>query len=150
MLFSTKDIFPRLTCVTQYLPTSEQRAGMGCKREGAVGFSIRADDRAKLLQVGLCYTGRLTGAQRLYRGVELGTVQVYRQPRKLSSDLMPVQAVDISVSGLWLSRGVHVTRHAPSDLDLVTIHRIVLRIGKVYNLILFGFTVRRKYFSICW
>ena len=73
---------------------------MGCKREGAVGFSIRADDRAKLLQVGLCYTGRLTGAQRLYRGVELGTVQVYRQPRKLSSDLMPVQAVDISVSGL--------------------------------------------------
>ena len=37
---------------------------------------------------------RLTGAQRLYRGVELDTVQVYtqvyRQPRKLSSDLMPV------------------------------------------------------------
>lgn len=76
-------------------PQSRER-GWDVGREGAVGVSIRADDRAKLLQVGLCYTGSQINwcTQRLYRGVELGTVQVYRQPRKLSSDLMPVQAVD--------------------------------------------------------
>ena len=38
-----------------HLQSRERECDVG--REGAVGFSIRADDRAKLLQVGLCYTG---------------------------------------------------------------------------------------------
>ena len=86
---------------------------------------------AKLLQVGLCYTG--SRDYLVHRECTLGwsPVQVYshRERAFQGSGSGQLLAPDCDVT-VTLSPTVHVTRHAPSHPDLVTILRIVPRIAR--------------------
>ena len=110
-----------------------QRAGMalGMGVRELPGSVLGLMTGAKLLQVGLCYTG--SRDYLVHRECTLGwsPVQVYSHRERAfqgsGSGQLPAPDCDVTVT---LSPTVHVTRHAPSHPDLVTILRIVPRIAR--------------------
>ena len=149
----TKGIFPRLISVPQYNICQSQRAGMalGMGVRELSGSVLGLMTGAKLLQVGLCYTGsRDYLVHRDCTAVHWGGA-VYRctaTRRELSRQWTALR------SRLWRDcHTVTYTRHTPRPVRSSSCDNTQNysqdRSGKVCNLNLFGFSVRREYFSIC-